>query len=153
MKIFEVESVNIDNKNGWGAVPNNQQVDYFGLRVKMSPSIFLNLAATLENPTSSKKIEDHLKNGGSIGSPFLVIKIPEEWEDGNYSKPAKITSHEGRNRMFAVKKLYGDIPIEVHLFFSNGIRNRHITKEWIDQLKKQLVNEELTKIIKGPLFH
>ena len=152
MKIFEVLSVNIDNKNGWGAVPNNQQVDYFGLRVKMLPSIFLNLAATLENPTSSKKIEDHLKNGGSIGSPFLVIKIPEEWEDGNYSKPAKITSHEGRNRMFAVKNLYGDIPIEVHLFFSNGIRNRHITKEWLSALNKNLIKEKSDKIINGPLF-
>lgn len=37
----------IDNKDGWGAVPYNQEVNYFGLKVKMTPSIFLKLAAPL----------------------------------------------------------------------------------------------------------
>ena len=42
------EAVNIDNKNGRGAVPHNQEVDYFGMRVKMKPSTFIALASKLE---------------------------------------------------------------------------------------------------------
>jgi hypothetical protein len=152
MNLFEITSVNIDNKDGWGAVPNNQEVDYFGLRVRMKPSVFLNLAATLTHPTSSDKIVDHLKNGGAIGSPFLDIDIPPEWENGDYAVPAKVSGHEGRNRMLAVKAVHGDEPIEVHLFFRHGIRSRHITKEWMSALVKQMVKERSSDIIKGPLF-
>jgi hypothetical protein len=153
MKIYEVtKNVIIDNKDGWGAVPFNQNIDYMGLRVLMKPSIFLQLAATLENPTSSKNIEKHLLDGGSIGSPFLNISIPEEWEDDDYSKPAKVSGHEGRNRMMAVKNINGDQPIEVHLFFRNGIRNRHITDDWKKELINKMIKENSEDVINGPLF-
>lgn len=143
----------IDNKDGWGSVPYNQNIDYMGLRVKMKPSIFLKLAAPLLEPTSSKKIKDHLENGGKIGSPFLTIHVPYEWENNDFSEIAKVRNHEGRNRMIAINELYGDIPIEVHLFFSGAInRNRHLNSQIIKNLNKHLVSEEYGNIINGPLF-
>ncbi|MFW6015795.1 MAG: hypothetical protein ACOCRK_05110 [bacterium] len=141
----------IDNKEGLGSVPLNLEIDYMGLRVEMKPSIFLDLAAPLENPQSANYIEEFLKDGGKIGAPFLQIKIPPEWEDGDFSKMAKVQSHEGRNRMIAVKNLYGDIPVETHLLFSYGVRNRDLTPEIIDNLNARLLSET-NRVIKGKLF-
>lgn len=149
-KIFEDNNI-IDNQKGWGAVPNNQEVDYLGLRVKMSPKTFINLAAPLDREPSEDIIK-HIKNGGQIGSPFLIIEIPESWEDGDLSIPARVVGHEGRNRMLAITKTMGNNPIEVHLFFSQGLRNRHITDEFKKTLNKGLIKEKSKSIIKGPLF-
>lgn len=154
MKIMEV--VNnidiIDNVNGWGSTPNNQNVNYLGLNVKMKPSTFINLAATLSEPKSATLIQNHLSNGGKIGAPFLIIDLPSEWEDNDFSAVAKISGHEGRNRMIAIKNLYGDIPIETHLFFRNGIRNRHLTSDIINKLQQAIQKERSSEIIKNNLF-
>ena len=147
-----VENTNIiDNKKGWGAVPNNQEVDYLGLRVKMSPRTFINLAAPLDREPSEDIIK-HIQNGGTIGSPFLIIEIPESWREGDLSMPARVVGHEGRNRMLAIAKAIGNNPIEVHLFFSQGLRNRHITDDFKKVLNKGLVKEKSKSIVKGPLF-
>lgn len=39
MRLAQVlkETIQIDNKDGLGSVPNNQEVDYLGLRVIMKP--------------------------------------------------------------------------------------------------------------------
>lgn len=155
MKIFEVTtSINpIDNVNGWGNVPYNQNVNYMGLRVNMTPTIFANLAAPLSEPTSAKSIQNHLQNGGKIGAPFLIIDTPIEWSNGDFSLAAKVRSHEGRNRMIAIKNLYGDIPIETHLFFQGGIsRNRHLNDEIINNLQNQMYKEKSNQLIKTKLF-
>jgi broad specificity polyphosphatase/5'/3'-nucleotidase SurE len=151
-----IENTNtiIDNVNGWGSVPYNQNVNYMGLRVKMKPSIFLQLAAPLSEPTSKNDIINHLQNGGKIGAPFLNIKVPVEWSDDNHLEIAKVSQHEGRNRMKAILELYGDIPTETHLFFSGGInRNRHITSDIIKELQTHLYSENQNLIsINQPLF-
>jgi hypothetical protein len=141
----------IDNKNGWGAVPNNQEVDYLGLRVMMSPKTFIDLAAPLDGEPSNE-IFKHIQNGGKIGSPFLRIEIPESWTDGDLLMPARVVGHEGRNRMLAIEKVIGNAPIEVHLFFSQGLRNRHITDDMKKMLNKGLVKEKSKSIVRGPLF-
>jgi hypothetical protein len=154
MKITEVvNQINpIDNKNGWGNTPNNQNVNYLGLNIKMKPSTFLNLAAPLNEPKSSESIQNHIQNGGKIGAPFLIIELPSEYENNDFTKPAKVKGHEGRNRMIAIKNLYGDIPTETHLFFNSGIRNRHLTPEIINTIKNKLQAEQSKNIIKGNLF-
>jgi len=155
MRLHEIlNEVIIDNKKGAGAVPYNQEVDYRGLRVQMSPSIFMNLAAPLDRSEalSVDGLINHIKNNGSIGSPFLDISVPAEWEDGDFTLPAAVKSHEGRNRMYAIQETEGDSPIEVHLFFRNDIRKRHITNEWIKNLNKWLIPERKTTPIKGPFF-
>lgn len=143
----------IDNKEGWGNVPDNSNVDYMGLRVMMKPSTFLKLAAPLSEPTSSENIQNHLASGGKIGSPFLNIKTPTEWSENNLSEISTVVGHEGRNRMIAIKNLYGDIPTETHFFFRGGInRNRHITPEIIKELNTHLYSEKTNNLIRGPLF-
>ena len=153
MRLIQLKEDNniVDNKAGLGNVPNNMDIDYLGLRVKMIPSIFLKLAAPLGTPISVDYIETHLENGGKLGAPFLTIKFPAEWEDNDFSEFAKITGHEGRNRMIAVKNVYGDNPIETHLFFSHGVRNRHLTPNIINQLNKKLISEN-GNIFTGPFF-
>jgi len=103
MRLRELLSeVKIDNKQGAGAVPYNQEIDYFGLRTAMRPSTFLRLAAPLGQEHSAE-LEKYIADGGAIGAPFLEIKIPMEWDDGDFSKPAQVAGHEGRNRMTAVQ--------------------------------------------------
>jgi hypothetical protein len=151
----QLSEVTINNYNGIGAVPNNTNVDYLGLRVMMKPSVFLKLAAGLISPSpeSMARIKDHLNNGQPMGAPFLEIKIPRPWEDGNLESSAKVVGHEGRHRMKAIVDLYGDEPVEVHLFFREGIRNRHLTPEWIERLNKSLLSQgEPSYTVKGPLF-
>lgn len=144
----------IDNTKGWGNTPNNENVDYLGLRVKMKPSQFLSLASYLhpEHATSVDPILDHLKKGGKIGAPFLEIVVPEEWSTGDLSKPAKIVGHDGRNRMTAMQELEGDSPVETHLFFRNELRRRHIKPEWIEELNKRLIPQNQKNPTRGPFF-
>jgi hypothetical protein len=147
-----ISEVEIDNQQGWGSVPKNLNVDYLGLKVLMRPSTFLRLAAPLEGP-GSQAIAHHISQGGSIGAPFLDIKIPKDWFDGDFTEPARVVGHEGRNRMIAVRKVEGDDPIEVHLFFRDGLRHRHLTDEIIQQLDQQLAPERgLQPAFPGPYF-
>ena len=143
----------VDNVNGWGQTPINQNVDYQGLRVMMRPSTFLELAAPLKEP-KKQTIDDivqHLNAGGALGSPFLLIKIPAEWDDGDFSAYAKVSGHEGRNRMIAIQQVEGDDPVEVHLF-PVGYRNRHMTPEFVKNLNKGLTKQLGHAIVRGSLF-
>lgn len=148
---LNLDEVTIDNANGWGNVPYNQNVNYMGLRVQMAPSEFLELASELAIPRSVDSIEDHIRKGGSIGAPFLQIIIPPEWFDGDFSKPARTRGHEGRNRMMAVLNTEGNAPIETHLFFNGGVRNRDLTPEIIKRLNQDITSERET-LVKGPWF-
>lgn len=146
------ESPKIDNVKGMGAVPNNQEVDYLGLRVMMKPQTFLKLAKDFApNTESIENMKKLIKNGKPIGSPFLDIILPEEWQTGDYQNFAIVSGHEGRHRMVAIMDLYGDSPIEVHLFFRYGVRNRDLTSEIIARLIDGMVQQN-GDYIKGPLF-
>jgi hypothetical protein len=146
-----ITEVTIDNVKGAGATPYNQEIDYFGLRVKMKPSIFLKLALPLGQPHSAE-LEKYIADGGAIGSPFLEIKIPPEWDDGDFSKFAQVASHEGRNRITAIKKLEGDEPIEVHLIPRGGLRARDLTAEFVEKMQEGMYAEKSTNLVSGPLF-
>lgn len=93
-----------------------------------------------------------MQRGGEFGAPFLQIKIPEEWENDNFVGDAKVSNHEGRNRMYALMELDGDIPVEVHLFPMGGLRARHLTSEIMKQLNKRMVPQGKTSTISGPFF-
>jgi hypothetical protein len=144
----------IDNQKGWGAVPDNQNVDYLGMRVLMGAGTFLSLASPLSRQTASSAddIRRHLESGGTVGSPWLTIRIPPEWSDGDFSTPARVISHEGRNRMWAIQELVGNQGVEVHVFFEGGLRARHIQPEWIRQINQQLIPQGGTRPIEGAFF-
>ena len=141
-----VKEVTIDNKNGRGAVSNNQEVDYFGMRVNMKPSTFIALASKLGKDPEPEMI-DYIKKGGAIGSPFLSINSDETGEK------AEVTGHEGRNRMLAIMKAEGDVPVEVHLFFNSDQVNRarHLTPELVSAIKQELISQD-DNLVKGPLW-
>lgn len=152
-----VKEVNVDNRAGAGAVPDNLNVDYLGLRVQMKPSMFLKLAAKLSSPQSATELANYIKQGGTIGAPFLDIDLPAEWFDDtpDYDKPARIVGHEGRNRMIAVQQVEGDNPVEVHLFFRGGLRRRHLTPEIIERLQSNLGgirSQDKNLVVDSPLF-
>lgn len=147
----DLDELRIDNRDGWGAVPYNQNVGYRGLRVAMKPSMFLRLAHELEHPHSADDIEKHLRSGGAIGAPFLMVAIPQDWFEGDMSHPAEIYGHEGRNRMNAALRTEGDQPVETHLFFGGGIRNRDLTPEIVDRLNQEVISQRGSHI-KGPWF-
>ncbi len=155
MKLFEllnsVDELRIDNEKGWGSVPNNRNVDYLGLRAMVKPSMFFKLAHKLDRPFTAADIEKHIRSGGAIGAPFLVIAIPQDWFDGDMTMPAEIYGHEGRNRMIAVHNAEGDQPVETHLFFGGELRNRHLTPEIVDRLNKDIISQQ-GNLIKGPWF-
>jgi len=151
----DLKEVKIDNDNGMGAVPNNAEVDYHGLRVLMRPTMFLSLATDMpENPEdieSVKGIAAKMRQGVGIGAPWLDIIIPKEWEDGDFKQPAKVRNHEGRHRMNAIIAEEGNAPVEVHIFCP-GFRRRHLTPEIIKHLNGGAMKEKSTQFIHGPLF-
>lgn len=147
----KVNEYKVDNVKGLGAVPHNQDVDYFGLRVKMRPSTFLKLAYPIGDGTSVDYIMQHLDDGGALGAPFLNISIPRGWREGDLSDKAKVKGHEGRNRMLAVLKSEGDKPVEVHLFFTSEFRARHLTKDMLQKLQTALLSET-GQLVMGDLF-
>lgn len=152
MRVHEIFEHQMDNVNGWGAVSDNRNVDYLGLRVSMRPSTFLKLAAPLGEPISVKSMIKHVEDGGHLASPFLLITIPPEWEEGDLSRPARVTGHEGRNRMVALANLEGSQHQEVHIFPTGGFRNRHLTPDWVSRLNSQLFPEREDNPINGPFW-
>lgn len=143
-KISEYKADNDINGKGLGTTGYNSNVDYRGLRVLMKPSVFLSLAAHLPSPTSVDYIVQHMENGGALGSPFLIVDIPEKYFEGDFTglNYAQVVGHEGRNRMLAIQKLEGDAPVEVHIFGYGEIRKRHFTPEIIEQLQLAMRNQD-----------
>jgi hypothetical protein len=149
----------IDNVHGLGAVGISGNINYMGLRVYVKPSVFLKLAARHPNLDTSYH-QQHMASGAAIGAPFLDIHIPSEWIDessrhdkvveGNLTDPATIIGHEGRHRMAAILKEYGDVPIETHLLF-RGFRRRHITDNMVERLNQDIFTQE-HKLYQGPWF-
>ena len=136
---------------GWGETPMATDVDYFGIQMKMKPSIFLRLASPLSDSGVNSDVAKHMQAGGKIAYPVLHIKDPIEWETGDFKEDAKVTSHEGRNRMTNWIKLHGDDPIPVNIFFKNAHRSRFITPEMMKQLNRGVFSET-GKWVTGPLF-
>jgi len=126
---------------GWGETPRSTDVDYFGLRVTMSPRMFLMLANPLTPGAENPDIAKHMQAGGKIAYPFLEINDPPEWEEGDFRRPARVVSHEGRNRITQWIKMKGDQPIQVNLFLRNANRRRYISDEMIKELSQGMISE------------
>lgn len=151
-----VNELKWDNEQGLGQTPNNQNIDYMGMRVQMRPSVFLKLAAPIEmRPKDRETIEFMKSTDQAFGSPTLYITVPDEWRDGDFSQgQAQVSGHEGRHRMVAQGESEGDRPVETHIILKSPYRewrNRHITPELIDRLN-QAINSERGIPRRGPFF-
>ena len=154
MRFTQLLESYFDNQKGIGAVPWNADIDYFGLRVQMKPSVFLKLAEPLsrDKATSVDWLKQQLQAGKKIGSPFLKLSIPDSWINGDYSQPCRIQSHDGRNRMYALQELQGDQAVEVHLIPGGTWRSKHINDEFIQALNREIIPENKKTPVKGPWF-
>jgi hypothetical protein len=156
MKITDLLEYVADNVKGPGSTPNNQDIDYFGFRVLMKPSLFLKLAAPLPEGKSVEFFKERLKNKEGIGSPMLYIAVPREWKEEKFDTGVpKVDGHEGRNRMTAIKEVEGDDPVEVHIILKSRSvewRNRHITQKIKNELNKGMNKETVDSLVDGPLF-
>ena len=134
---------------GWGATPQGTDIDYFGLKVKMRPSTFLKLSHPLNSGEQNSDVEKHMQGGGKIAYPFLEIKDPVEWEDGDFSQVGKVVNHEGRNRMTHWIKMKGDEPIQVNIFLRSANRRRYVTDDMIQALSQGLISQT-GQLVKNP---
>ena len=142
--------------SGIGPAYTINDADYFGMRVLMKPSKFIELAerADLEEDTI-EYLTNQLKEGNQLGNPFLYvfppeIKTEEEKPNNNSTPPLfEVSAHEGRHRMMAIHRLYGDMPVEVHFIFEREKRARHITDEWIQSLTH--MKSENGNIVRDPI--
>ena len=149
-----IQELKINNRNGAGAVPYNQEIDYMGLRVAMTPRMFLKLALPLDvNPDDQATIDSlkQIKDTQGFGAPFLYIEIPEQWFDGDVSKPAQVNNHDGRHRMMTILNSEGNNPVEVHLFLRHGLRRRDLTDKMIERLQSSMISQTGTPV-SGPIF-
>ncbi len=116
-------SVRFDPEGGIGAIPDNQDVDYKGFTVFMSPGQYLSL-----NPWTTERdidrehkyireMADEIERGAAIGNPVLYV------EYDSVSNSFLVVDHEGRHRMKALDILgFKSIPVHV---FPRGMRARH----------------------------
>lgn len=154
-ELFESENINDVNYDpiaGIGAVGYNANVDYRGLKVMMKPSVFLQLAKHVSDShlKSVSYLEKEIQQGSPIGPAYLELNLDDDRAGNPTGIGAKVIGHEGRNRAYVIKKLHGDSPMLVHLFFT-GLRARHITPEIVAQINRELVNQD-GNVVKGPLF-
>lgn len=146
----------IDNRvaTGIGATGYSQDIDYFGKRMKMKPTIFLKLTSGNFTPTKTtvEFFRKALKSGEGIGAPFLIVEIPDGWFEQEFDKPAKVSGHEGRHRMYSILQEYGDIPVETHLILRGKfeIRARRIEDVWIEEIRKRLISQFSNEIVPNP---
>jgi hypothetical protein len=143
-----IDEAELDS-TGWGATPQGTDIDYFGLKVKMRPSTFLKLSHPLTAGEQNSDVEKHMQGGGKIAYPFLEIKDPVEWEDGDFSQQGKVVNHEGRNRMTHWIKMKGDEPIQVNVFLRGANRRRYVTDDMIQALSQGLISQT-GQLVKNP---
>jgi hypothetical protein len=141
----------LTDPEGIGSTGLNKTADYRAVRVMMRPSVFLSLAAPLKHRNSVDWFKAQMAEGRKIASPFLIVRIPDEWFDGDMSGPATVWQHEGRNRMTAILELFGDVPVEV-LLWDPDLRRADFTDEWIERMRAEMLNERQDDVVEGPLF-
>ena len=120
-----------DAKDGIGAVPLNQSVDYFGFTRKMRPSEFLSLTPDINKQHSTETLEflrDSLRQGRPLGPPFFS----PAWDEARKAWVLRSADHEGRHRMTTLMQEVGDDPVDVHVFPRGGLRARDLSPEMLE---------------------
>lgn len=138
-------NVHYDQKDGIGAVPHNQDIAHFGFKCWMVPDMFLRLAKKIyidPNDARFLSLQNLIKHGKPIGSPFLNA----EWDISK--KVWTIWDHEGRHRVQAIKNLWPNESIEVHVFTGSGIRAKDINPEMLQSFMTGVIAQDKTYVQK-----
>lgn len=143
---FNVGDVAFDNSGGLGATPNNGNVIYMGATAWIKPSKFREYATASDRSETARELEQLMRQGNAIASPFLSIDI-----DGDPEAPTrvKVTGHEGRARSDAFKAINGDIPMPVHIFPS-GLRSRDLPDSFFAWIEKHGMTAERSTVAVKP---
>jgi hypothetical protein len=112
----------IDNVDGAGAVPYNQEVNYRGFVKYMKPKDFLDVNPSKTIDTTKEISNSYQKR---IGAPYLNV----DWDEA--AKVWKIIGHEGRNRASLLFREQPDLDVPIHIFPRNH-RARDLTPEMLD---------------------
>ncbi len=126
--------------HGIGSMPMNTNIDYLGVRVKMKPMTFLQLAANIDFDLDSHKIQSMkraLRTGTSFAPPLLELTFDRD--QGIY----RVIHHEGRHRMQVLLMLsaWRELPIEVHLVI-RGMRHDDIDQGVRASISRGIGQEE-----------
>lgn len=146
---YRVGSVTFSAANGLGAVPFNQSVYYHGLVAECRPSTFLELALPhgRERLGAAQDIVKLVKDGYALGIPWLDLSLKDTVEHDGHPR---ITGHEGRGRMLAIKQLIGDVPVPIHLILSGGMRARHLDDRLIAAIKEGVYSQDGQSVVTKP---
>jgi hypothetical protein len=114
----------LNPKDGIGQIPWNQNVNYMGFVVYMTPAEFLALNPRRE--FSTDKLTEFMLSQDElrIGPPWLQIRWDKEavrWV---------VKGHEGRGRMEVLNEYIPNEKIPVHVF-PRGMRARDVTDEML----------------------
>ncbi len=126
-----------DVKKGIGAVSNQlpSDVAYFGFEATMKASEFLALAAHHDSKDLTF-VENHFKDGGTFGLPFLGIDWYGDEEGSRKETKWKVDKHEGRHRVEFFLKEFGDKDITVSMFtshYTGELRNRNLREDMFEK--------------------
>lgn len=146
---YRVGSVTFSAKDGLGAVPYNQSVYYHGFVAEVRPSIFLELALPHEGQRddTAREIVKLVGEGYAMGIPWFNLSLKDV--DDGHGFP-RITGHEGRARMLAVKQLMGDVLVPIHVLLDGGMRARHLEDKHIEALKGRIYAERSNALVESP---
>jgi hypothetical protein len=106
--------------------------------LSLRPSEFLQLAEELDPNTKSsadriQSLEDAIRDSRAIAPPWLSVEwVPEKsaW---------KVLGHEGRHRVTAGEKVFGDENLPVHLFLRNSSDDGRLGRRIeVDQLSPEM---------------
>ena len=137
----ELHGVLYNQLTGLGATPYNQDVNFFGTAVLMTPSKFLSLALPLTHPVSVPGIKKELQEGQAIASPYLLMRVVKD-HDGLLTTEAEIIGHDGRNRALAIKEQFGDVEMLVHIIYQGGVRAKHVSPGLLEEFNQKLKAEQ-----------
>jgi hypothetical protein len=106
--------------------------------ISLRPSEFLQLAEEFDPNTKSSAdiiqfLEDAIRDSRAIAPPWLTVQwVPEKsaW---------KVLGHEGRHRVLAGEKVFGDENLPVHLFLRNSSDDGRLGRKIeVDQLSSEM---------------
>ena len=126
-----------DERGAWGLTPNNEEADYLGVYVRMRREKFLALAAPLPEWKRNRAVAEHMAAGGKVATPILNLDIPKDWLRGDFSEPAEVTGHEGRNRVTALPPH----TVESVILLPRYLRARDITPRMLEEIDHRLYAE------------
>ena len=119
-KRCHIKSITFDQTFGQGATGVNRTLISRGFIVMKTPAQFFSLSGEkAEKHMDDSYYGERLTKGRSIASPYLCVNFAP-------SLPA-IVGHEGRHRMGAILKRYGDVAVPVGMYPVGKIRRNDLT--------------------------